>query len=149
MLAVGRWLAIAAIAAHVAASARGCIGRIAERWESARERSQETFVEALARTRGAPYARAIENARERIPRNASYALVQVSDVQDARFLVRYDLAPRRAVFLGRVEELAGPAAASLDPEVLWVVVARLGDEGPLLLPVSGFEDWLRQHARSR
>jgi hypothetical protein len=97
---------------------------------------QEDYKAALGRYRGATYVAAIERIKETIPESEAYFVVEgVADGNDSYF-ARFDLAPRPSVWLGRINETPAIALAklrNLEPEVKWVVVARLPDPGPEVL----------------
>ena len=64
--------------------------------------------EALARARfeGLEYVRAIDEIRRSLPLDEPYLLVEAGRPQDGGiYWVRFDLAPRRAVYLGQLAEL--------------------------------------------
>lgn len=89
----------------------------------------ESLTAARARLFGEEYTRAIEEVRRRIPVGEPYALV-AGDGQESggAYWVRYDLAPRRAVFLGRLNGLRDAAVlgCALPVEIRQVVVAYAG-----------------------
>lgn len=113
-------------------------------WTSAKaaRRIQKAFLyageSALAersREFGAPYARKVEEIRRLIPddprdpNDGIYGLIDgdADGVQIGGTLwVRFDLAPRRAVFLGVRKDLRGPAELRrrLPPGVRWVVIGH-------------------------
>ena len=67
---------------------------------------RETPAEARARVAGDDYIRAIDDIRRALPPTEAYLLVEGGRPQDGgAYWVRYDLAPRRALFLGRLTEL--------------------------------------------
>jgi hypothetical protein len=107
-------------------------------WTSAKalRRIQKAFLyageSALAersREFGAPYARKVEEIRRAIPRNEVYALVDGDNdgVKIGGTLwVRFDLAPRRAVFLGPRKNLHNFAEVRrrVPSGVRWVVIGH-------------------------
>lgn len=111
-------------------------------WETARNgflvytlRGETPFQER-ARCYGPVYAQAIETIRRTIPRDGAYVLINGDpSEQGGPLWVKFDLAPRRAVFvgdlnsLGRVERLKKrlPRAAR------WVVIAYGPYRKPMLI----------------
>jgi hypothetical protein len=95
-----------------------------DRIQEAFQHAKETPDEALARFRGAPYVEAIRRIRAAVPADGAYGLVEeageTSDI--ARKLVRFDLAPRRALYLGRRGSLRLSQFEELPP---LSVIARL------------------------
>ncbi len=89
----------------------------------------ESLTAARARLFGKEYTGAIEEIRRRVSAGEPYALV-AGDGQESggAYWVRYDLAPRRAVFLGRLERLRDAAGLgrALPVAVRQVVVAYAG-----------------------
>ena len=69
-------------------------------------RAHESLDQARARVYGEAYTRAIDQIRSELPAGDSYLLVEAGSRESGgAYWVRYDLAPRRAVYLGRLEEL--------------------------------------------
>jgi hypothetical protein len=72
----------------------------------AKQAARESDGEARARVYGEAYTRAIDEIRRAIPAGGGYLLVEGGRPQDGgAYWVRYDLAPRRAVYLGLLGEL--------------------------------------------
>jgi hypothetical protein len=68
--------------------------------------AHESLAEARARVDGEDYSRAIDQIRGELAADDSYLLVEAgSRASGGVYWVRYDLAPRRAVYLGPLEEL--------------------------------------------
>ncbi len=91
---------------------------------------------ALARVRGPEYVAAIHRIRAELPAYSEYFLLEAVP-GGAAYFVRFDLAPRRAVFGGDPGDFARnvtPAKLSTLPE--WTVVARLDPPGPRLVRTS-------------
>jgi len=65
------------------------------------EASRDDARAALARFRGPEYAAAIDRIRAALPEDAEYLILE----GDANKIVRFDLAPRRAVFGGNAKDL--------------------------------------------
>lgn len=96
----------------------------------------ETPLQERSRVYGPVYAHAIETIRRTIPRDGAYILVNgESEEQGGQFWVKFDLAPRRAVYLGELGTLASvdrlrkrmPRAAR------WVVIAYGSYRPPVLI----------------
>jgi hypothetical protein len=90
----------------------------------------ESFAETRVRVYGESYVARIDEIRRTIPETGTYLLVDTARATDDKYLVRYDLAPRRPIFLGwmssRRRELVFPARPPEAPE--FVVIAR--EAGP-------------------
>jgi hypothetical protein len=95
----------------------------------------ESALAERSREFGAPYARKVEEIRRLIPydpqdpQGSVYGLIDgdADGVEIGGTLwVRFDLAPRRAVFLGLRKDLPGPAELRrrLPPGVRWVVIGH-------------------------
>ena len=86
--------------------------------------------ESLASHRGLEYVAAIRRIREKVPPDSEYLLLSApGDV-----FVRFDLAPRRAIFGGE----PGDVASNVTPEKLrtlpeWTIIPRLDPPGPRLV----------------
>jgi hypothetical protein len=111
-------------------------GRAVKRIASALHHVFEAPALARERVLGAPYVQAIAAIRTSIPANGAYALVEGGDPADGGALwVRYELAPRKAIDLGRLPDLPAPSRLESDlaAEVEWAVVSRGRYETPALL----------------
>jgi hypothetical protein len=105
----------------------------------------ESALAERSREFGAPYARKIEEIRRLIPDDPRdpddgiYGLVD-GDTDGVAIggtlWVRFDLAPRRAVFLGLRKDLPGPGELRrrLPPGVRWVVIGH-NDRPPDLMEI--------------
>jgi hypothetical protein len=100
--------------------------------------AREDTRQARRRFLGEPWARAVDEIRRVVPRDGEYLLVGGVANEDT-YWVRFELAPRRALFLGLWSRL--PRGATLPPGPRWVVVAFEEPEPPLLLTR---EDFLRR-----
>jgi hypothetical protein len=77
----------------------------------------ETLPAARARLFGAGYAAGIDNLRRALPPAQPYLLIAGGSLADGgAFWVRYDLAPRPPLFLGRLDRLLAGAEATEGPE---------------------------------
>jgi hypothetical protein len=96
----------------------------------------EDPLAARRRVFGAAWVDAIEEIRRRVPEDAAYALIDAQPVeQGALYWVRFDLAPRRALFLGRQRNLPGlrRLQSRIPAGVRWVVVTTGSEAPPRLL----------------
>ncbi|MEA2601875.1 MAG: hypothetical protein QOF89_2867 [Acidobacteriota bacterium] len=86
----------------------------------------EDSGQARRRFLGPAYVAAVDEVRRAIPPDGEYLLVDGGfERQGAALFLRYELAPRRARFVGRLTEVKDPSrwAASLPQGPRWVVVA--------------------------
>lgn len=75
---------------------------------------------------------AIQRIREGLPQDSVYLLVGARDGADV--FVRFDLAPRRAVFGGALADIShNISRATLDGLPEWTVIPRLDGPGPRLI----------------
>jgi hypothetical protein len=104
----------------------------------------EDSSQARRRTLGARWVAAAEAIRRTIPADGEYLMVDGgAERQGAALFLRYQLAPRRARFAGRLSEVIDPKrwAASLPAGWRWVVVAYPG-RPPVLVDRTDFPRWL-------
>jgi hypothetical protein len=90
---------------------------------------------ARVRLLGAATVRALDSLRQAIPADGEYLLVDGGEeLQAEAYWVRFELAPRRALFAGRLSEMerASRQAWELPPAARWVVVAYPGGPPRLL-----------------
>lgn len=100
----------------------------------------EDSAGARRRVEGEAYMKAIEQIRRTIPRDGEYLLVDGGEEwQGGSYWVRFDLAPRRARFLGMLRDLPGPGrlADRLPASARWVVIAFYG-RPPILIDREAF-----------
>ena len=96
-----------------------------------RERSLSAD-ESLARMRGPEYVAAIRRIREELPADSEYLLLGAPGGADV--FVRFDLAPRRAVFGGATADISHNVTSSRLHELpAWTVIPRLDGPGPRLV----------------
>lgn len=86
----------------------------------------ETPIEERSRSFDPAYVQAIEEIRRTIPLHGTYALVDADPAERGNvFWVRFDLVPRRAVYLGTLRDLRSPRIVRerMIREARWVIVA--------------------------
>src|SRR5262245_52129971 len=123
-------------------------------WRSAQWIGQATTLAALDHTAvrrwlyGEPYVRAIARLRRAIPPDGEYLLVREGTVWEGNaYWVRFELAPRRARYLGPWSDLPGAAVLrrEMPPGPRYVILAAGAPRPPRLLER---EDFLRLVERS-
>lgn len=118
------------LAAYLAAAVPPGLAAAWTRVQTAQTEGRDDAWAALARRRGRAYADAIARIREALPEDAVYLLLDTgTDV-----IVRFDLAPRRAVFGGPPADVA----KNVSPDRLaslprWTVIPSLAPPGPRLV----------------
>jgi hypothetical protein len=115
--------------------------------------AKESLQAARARLFGAPYTTAIDLIRRALPLDRPYLLVAGESLEDGGvFWVRYDLAPRPPLLLGRLDDLtdAGGLRRALGAEggQLPVVVA-FAAQPPRLLSTATLLRWVARRAAAR
>ena len=96
----------------------------------------EPASEERSRAYGAEYVRAIEEIRRTIPPDGAYILITAApEVDGAHFWVKYDLAPRRAVFLGELGSLqpVDRLRRRMPRAARWVVISYDSYRPPVLI----------------
>jgi hypothetical protein len=104
----------------------------------------EDSDQARCRTLGGHWLAAEGKIARAIPAGGEYLLVDGGEErQGATLFLRYQLAPRRARFAGRLSEVADPShwTASLPASSRWVVVAY-PRRPPVLIDRADFARWL-------
>jgi hypothetical protein len=102
----------------------------------ARQRYRLDAAGARSAVFGEPYVRGVEQVRRLIPEDAAYFLVNaVPEDEGPMCWVRYELAPRRAVFLGDLGRMKRRHLRLLQSRpVEWVVIAYGAATPPRALP---------------
>ncbi|HEV7784394.1 MAG TPA: hypothetical protein VGQ28_03590 [Thermoanaerobaculia bacterium] len=139
-----RALILALFAASLLVSLGQAAKRSRVRFVLAASHLGEDSRQARRRVLGARWLAAEEEIARAIPAGGEYLLVDGGEErQGATLFLRYQLAPRRARFVGRLSEVGGPArwAASLPAGARWVVVAYPG-RPPVLVGRADFPRWL-------
>ncbi len=129
-------LAVGAFALFLVAAVPQAVSRATGMLRFADGAGGETFAAARARFFGPAYVGAIDAIRQAIPPDQAYLLVEAGRLQDGDlYWVRFDLAPRRAFYLGQLDELtdARRLRQRLPGNVRQVVVAYGPGEPPRLL----------------
>ncbi|HEY4593500.1 MAG TPA: hypothetical protein VIJ61_13880 [Thermoanaerobaculia bacterium] len=137
-------LVLALFAASLLVSLQQAAKRSWVRIDQAAKHLGEDSRQARRRVLGASWVAAEEEIARAIPAGGEYLLVDGGEErQGATLFLRYQLAPRKARFAGRLSEVANPArwAASLPAGDRWVVVAYTG-RPPMLVGRSDFPRWL-------
>lgn len=119
-------LALALFGLFLLVSLPLAMGRSVRRIERAFRYRGESTLDERSRVFGPAYAVAIEQIRSTIPRHGVYAMVNGDPVDHGGPLwIRFDLAPRRAILLGRPSDLrdAGKVREKIPARVRWIVVA--------------------------
>ncbi len=131
-----RALALAAFAFFLVHSGSSTVSR-SWRWMAQAASLADDEPPAIRRRLlGSRYVLAIERLRRAIPRDGEYLLVGGgTEKQGGALWVRFELAPRRARFLGRWTELPAGRALSrrLPPGPRWVVIAFSESRPPVLM----------------
>ncbi len=146
-------LALVALAVHLAVSLPVTLGRSA--WAARRlvDTRNETPRETRIRIFGPGYVKAVEEIRRAIPRDGAYLLVNghPGEEEGGPLWVKFDLAPRRAVYLGKLRDLGNverlrrrmPRAAR------WVVIVHGDYVPPTLIERHRFVDQMRGQSREQ
>lgn len=120
-------IALALFFLFLAVSLFVSLARSVRRLDAAFRFAGETAYEERARLFGAEYAREVEEIRRAIPRDGVYLLFDGDEKElGGAIWIRFDLAPRRAVFLGFLKD-AGTAESfqairQAIRETRWVVI---------------------------
>jgi hypothetical protein len=96
----------------------------------------ESPAEERSHAYGPAYVRAIDEIRRTIPRGGAYVLISgVSEAEGAPYWVKYDLAPRRVVYLGELRSLqpVDRLRKRMPRAARWVVIAYGGYRPPRLI----------------
>lgn len=135
-LSVPQAVALAAFGLFLATSLPVALGTSANRVLQALRRAGESPEAARVRVFGAPYVDTVDSIRRTIPPDGVYALVDGEPVEEGAALwVRHDLAPRKAVFLGKMAKLPGVKRlrSRVPARARWVVIAYTNGRPPELI----------------
>jgi len=134
--AVAGFLGLLAPAVFVASEVRDSLAASHRRLQRFSRRGTDLYGRALARHRGAEYVARLQGITRVLAPQEPYLILESTPDDFDSYFVRFDWAPRPAVWLGRVgespEDLLG-RLASLEPGIHWVIVASLRPPGPELL----------------
>ena len=112
--------------------------------------AHESLDEARARVHGVEYTRAIDQIRGELPPGDAYLLVMGGAPNSGgAYWVRYDLAPRRAFYFGRLDDFTSSAQVRhlLPTNLRHVVVAFDSKEPPRLYERYRFLEEIDRRAR--
>ena len=130
------WLGLAgllAFAAFILSRVVPAVDASLARIRHAGRNAAESEDSALERFRTPEYVAALRRMRETIPRDAAYSLMP-GDGGHGEYFVRFDLAPRRPVYLENPEKV--PEGAFSEGAPGWVVVSRIDPPGPEVFPAA-------------
>jgi hypothetical protein len=145
---VFRALALGVFVLYLGLAAPPAVSRTARWTLQALSVAGEDLAAARRRALGEPWVAAVAEIRRRIPPDGEYLLVNGgAEWEGGPYWVRFDLAPRRARFLGLWSELpeSGVLRRSLPPGPRWVIIAFREPQPPILMRR---EDFLRALDRS-
>jgi hypothetical protein len=150
---LGRAMAMAALVAMGLFLVAAVPGALEEAWDEVgiAARTHESPSEARTRIFGESYTRAIDEIRRALPADEGYLLVEGgSGLLGGSYWVRYDLAPRRAIYLGRLDELtdANRLRRRLSANLRHVVVAFAAGKPPRLYDRYRFLQEIDRRARA-
>jgi hypothetical protein len=140
-------LALSLLAVQLAAAVSWAL------WKSVRDTRamlivrNETPIEQRSRTYGPGYTMAIEQIRRTIPPDGAYILINGNpDEEGGPLWVKFDLAPRRAVYLGKLPELqdVDSLRRRMPRAARWVVIAHGSYEPPILIERYRFVQQIRE-----
>ncbi len=127
-------LAVALAALFFAAALSTALYRAARMLHDQPQLAGETLTAARARIYGPAYVQAIEQIRGAIDPDEPYLLVEAGGPGSGGvYWVRYDLAPRRAILLGRLDEITPRDLRRQEGANLRHVVVSLGQGPPPVL----------------
>ncbi|HEX3127379.1 MAG TPA: hypothetical protein VH394_08620 [Thermoanaerobaculia bacterium] len=130
-------LALALLALQLAVAVPRALLRSAREGSNLLAHWSETPYERRVRTFGPGYAQAIEKIRRTIPVDGAYALINAHpDVEEGGPVwVKFDLAPRRAVYLGKLDEVgsAERLRRRMPRAARWVVITYGAYDPPVLI----------------
>jgi hypothetical protein len=141
-------LALALLALHLAvALPRALLRSAREGWGMIVHRNETPFQQRV-RTFGPAYVHAIEQIRRTIPPDGAYLLINAHpDVEEGGPIwVKFDLAPRRAVYLGKLQDLgdADRLRRRVPRAARWVVIAYGAYDPPVLVERYRFMRQIRE-----
>ena len=130
-------LALALLATHLAVAIPRALLRSAQEGRNLIANRHETPFQKRVRNFGPGYAEAIEQIRRTIPPDGAYLLINTHrDFEEGGPLwVKFDLAPRRAIYLGKLDKLgsAERLRKRIPRAARWVVLAHGPYDPPVLV----------------
>ncbi len=141
-------LAVALAVLFFAAAIPPALQRTCQLLQAEAALAGESLTASRARMYGPAYVQAIDQIRAAIDPDEPYLLVEAGGPrQGGVYWVRYDLAPRRAIFLGRLDELTPRDLRRIQGANLRHVVVALGPgPPPRLFDRFAFRDLLDRRA---
>lgn len=131
------WLALALLAVHLGVTLPRALRRSVLEIRNLVEVRHQTPFEKRARNFTPGYVQAIERIRREIPPDGAYLLINAHpDFEEGGPLwIKFDLAPRRAVYLGKLDEIgnARRLRRRMPRAARWVILARGPYEPPVLI----------------
>jgi hypothetical protein len=143
-------LTVGALAAFLATAVPATLENSVRLFSLARRNARLDAAELRADLLGALYAGRIDEIRRLIPEHEAYFLIDGGTPEDSEPLwVRYELAPRRALLVGPLDELRPRHLRLIRRHALpWVVIAYPSGTPPRALPRQRFlEEMSGQLAR--
>ena len=135
-------LALVLLAAHLAVSIPRALRRSTWEVRNLIATRHETPFEKRVRSFGPGYALAIEQIRRTIPPDGAYLLFNGHPgfEEGGPLWVKFDLAPRRAVYLGKLDEIgnADRLRRRMPRAARWVVIAHGPYDPPVLVDRHAF-----------
>jgi hypothetical protein len=130
-----RFFPLVGLAALAAFLALRLPAALADSWNRVRGAWRDRALDAdsaLALVRGSEYVAAIRRIRDKLPPDSEYLLLSSPGWGDV--FVRFDLAPRRAIFGGDAKDIAhNVTLAKLRYLPEWTIIPRLAPPGPSLV----------------
>jgi hypothetical protein len=130
-------LVLALLAIQLAAALPRALLRSAHEGRDLIVHRNETPLQQRVRTFGPGYVQAIEQIRRTIPPDGAYLLINGHGgvEEGGPIWVKFDLAPRRAVYLGKLEDLgnADRLRRRMPRAARWVVIAHGEYDPPILV----------------
>ena len=130
-------LALALLALQLAVAVPRALLRSAREGVNLAVHWNETPYERRVRTFGPAYVQAIDRIRKTIPVDGAYVLVNAHpNVEEgAPVWVKFELAPRRAVYLGKLDKLgtAERVRRRMPRAARWVVITNGAYDPPVLV----------------
>ena len=127
------WLSRLALVAVLAPLLWQAVETTRERIKGAGRHLGESLALSRTRMRRADYLESLAGLRNAIPENAEYLILDASRNSGDIYWIRFDLAPRRPVYGGTLEEIRAKGLPKNSPR-LGVLVPRESSPSFVLLP---------------